>query len=987
MKSTACQSNLDVFEFKEEDETPDPSSKYLAKSLLNYQFLECAASQGTTIQPREISEIPCVHIDADEGDDSVPCAQDPAMEVLAPRKKSGKSGLDAVRAPCHEENLQSESLFSVAGNGILSPMTVSAASSPNSDFSGSQPIGMKEDSSSTSASDIRENGVSQNKRASDRCFGGWEMDDMNAVIVVTPDYVSFRDKYCTESQIYFSSTCIKIKASPVCGEGGFTFLWGMDEIIQIQSQWCGRAESALLKLHVISKDGQGTENQSGTSGIEELKLTIVDPNWAEKQEEITSLDLRYKAIWNFALEVPHPKELLSDAVLGHQDSAHGQSSRYLPQRYFPNFDVPFEEVIYPKGDPDAVSISKRDVDLLHPETFINDTIIDFYIKYLKDKIPPEQKHRFHFFNSFFFRKLVDFDKDPSSASEGRAAFQRVRKWTRKVNLFEKDYIFIPVNFSLHWSLIVICHPAEVAKLQGKSFFKYEEVDKCERVPCILHMDSIKGSHAGLKNPVQSYLWEEWKERQKETSEDIASKFLNLRFVPLELPQQENSFDCGLFLLHYVELFLEDAPLNFNPFKITKFSHFVASWDGLLPWDNYQKTGHSSGQCTAIMTYNFKDGISGDRDISMSQFVLDIMVVLPNYEYLGDNWFPPAEASIKRVQIQRLIYDLLGCDSQTCPAASIDEPKTKIVENCKENETGAERCSPAETCHENSKGSRAGQGIEIELLPTSLKSSQCMSDSGLVLREFFEAGTSEGSFFDGPYRQFERMSSFDQFKSTMTPIQEEDAETTEPFVYSPQGGAGFQQLSGITPEACGIPYSSDIEEGTSWNPGISMQQVQHEDIDSSSESETSLEVGIVKDSLEIENRSLNHPEEKDHRSPSVEGLHGSTEAPRCPSNGMHEIFVEDSHDPDKKLCEIENGDSFPSGKEDDFESPDQNMGLEENKGNENCEQPDGHDVVGKSGGNSRVLELDEQHVAKKPRLMLPSDGERRHTRSLSKDLHL
>lgn len=40
----------------------------------------------------------------------------------------------------------------------------------------------------------------------------------------------------------------------------------------------------------------------------------------------------------------------------------------------------FEDVIYPKGDPDAVSISKRDVDLLLPETFINDTIIDFYIK-------------------------------------------------------------------------------------------------------------------------------------------------------------------------------------------------------------------------------------------------------------------------------------------------------------------------------------------------------------------------------------------------------------------------------------------------------------------------------------------------------------------------------------------------------------------------------------------------------------------------------
>lgn len=45
-----------------------------------------------------------------------------------------------------------------------------------------------------------------------------------------------------------------------------------------------------------------------------------------------------------------------------------------------SFDEAFEDVVYPKGDSDAVTICKRDVDLLQPETFVNDTIIDFYIK-------------------------------------------------------------------------------------------------------------------------------------------------------------------------------------------------------------------------------------------------------------------------------------------------------------------------------------------------------------------------------------------------------------------------------------------------------------------------------------------------------------------------------------------------------------------------------------------------------------------------------
>jgi hypothetical protein len=119
--------------------------------------------------------------------------------------------------------------------------------------------------------------------------------------------------------------------------------------------------------------------------------------------------------------------------------------------------------------------------------------------YLKNQIQTEEKHRFHFFNSFFFRKLADLDKDPSSIADGKAAFLRVRKWTRKVDMFGKDYIFVPVNYNLHWSLIVICHPGEVANRTDL------DLDDSKKVPCILHMDSIKGSHAGLKNLVQTYV--------------------------------------------------------------------------------------------------------------------------------------------------------------------------------------------------------------------------------------------------------------------------------------------------------------------------------------------------------------------------------------------------------------------------------------------------------------------------------------------------
>ncbi|THG11502.1 hypothetical protein TEA_012999 [Camellia sinensis var. sinensis] len=367
----------------------------------------------------------------------------------------------------------------------------------------------------------------------------------DTTVVVSPDYIIYGDMHINESQLTFSCCYIKVEGSSACGiKVPFSFKWTVGDIINIESQWCGQVETAVVKLHLKSKDMKAAENTNTSSGIAELRFAVFDPNWSEREEAIKSLDVRYKAKWN----------LVSDIDTRSESACLGNNNIFFEKHYFSTPDDSFEEVVYPKGDPDAVSISKRDIELLRPETFINDTIIDFYIKYLKNKIKPEEKNRFHFFNSFFFRKLADLDRGPSRACKGRAAFQRVHKWTRKVNLFEKDYIFIPVNFSNHSA--------------------DEDVKKLSKVPCILHMDSIKGSHRGLKNLIQSYLWEEWKERQNRLLEDVSSKFLNLRFVPLELPQQENSFDCGLFLLHYVELFLDRAPVDFSPFKITKFSNFM-----------------------------------------------------------------------------------------------------------------------------------------------------------------------------------------------------------------------------------------------------------------------------------------------------------------------------------------------------------------------------------------------------------------------------
>ncbi|KAF6143495.1 hypothetical protein GIB67_029664 [Kingdonia uniflora] len=539
---------------------------------------------------------------------------------------------------------------------------------------------------------------------------------------------------------------------------------------------------------------------------------------------------------------------------------------------FDPFSEHFEDVIYPKGDPDAVSISKSDVELLRPETFINDTVIDFYIKYLETKIRTEDKHRFHFFNSFFFRKLADLDKTPSSASEGRAAFQRVRKWTRKVNLFEKDYIFIPVNFNLHWSLLVICHPDE-------------ETEGFPKVPCILHMDSIKGSHKGLKNLVQSYLWEEWKERHAESSEDVSKKFLNLRFISLELPQQENSYDCGLFLLHYVELFLEDAPVHFSPFKITKFSNF-----------------------------------------------------------LGIDWFQPAEASLKRALIQRLIYKLLQDDTQKIPPTDCDEeyqcPRSN--ENCdgRENmELHSEINRPQNSWHGSSMPFTADEEIERKLLPISPGNAQHMGSSEFIFKDLFEPGTSNGSFPNGQFRAFERTIPYQKFKG-MSPV-EEDEETGEQFVFSLNVGNSPPIAEFTSPHAhkSGTPHHSKKfgSFDASWNPDFSV--IQEEEGNGASSSETSTSGSQTSSDVILD---------QNPRSESPENSQSSVEIPTTQS--LENCIVADSQEAEDE--ETQNYISFC-----------QNLPPEDSIHNVDLIPDNLH-----LRGNDIALESDEHRASKRQRVM-------------------
>lgn len=49
-------------------------------------------------------------------------------------------------------------------------------------------------------------------------------------------------------------------------------------------------------------------------------------------------------------------------------------------------------------------------------------------------------------------------KDQRTLTAAQKRHQRVQSWTKNVNLFEKDFIIIPINEQSHWFLAIICFP-------------------------------------------------------------------------------------------------------------------------------------------------------------------------------------------------------------------------------------------------------------------------------------------------------------------------------------------------------------------------------------------------------------------------------------------------------------------------------------------------------------------------------------------------
>ena len=257
----------------------------------------------------------------------------------------------------------------------------------------------------------------------------------------------------------------------------------------------------------------------------------------------------------------------------------------------------------PEGGRGSIKFALRDYFKLRPMEFLNDSCIDYFLKTmdlrLKEEMPGAWE-RCYFFNSFFYKKLTDNqsvviseetkalagmplgDMDEASLQALRC-YDLTKSWTKNVDLFKKDYLFIPVCENLHWSLLIVCHP-------GRGAIKSNTNDP--RVPgaFMMHLDSMRSASTyTIGKLIKMYLQNEWKAKLRQDGDSAAKRwvadhpeekrdFLQMTIKRPRVPLQDNHFDCGLFLCAYVDHFLAYLPKTMNekkvpskPRKVTKLT--------------------------------------------------------------------------------------------------------------------------------------------------------------------------------------------------------------------------------------------------------------------------------------------------------------------------------------------------------------------------------------------------------------------------------
>ncbi|KAM7331064.1 hypothetical protein ACRRTK_010253 [Alexandromys fortis] len=181
-----------------------------------------------------------------------------------------------------------------------------------------------------------------------------------------------------------------------------------------------------------------------------------------------------------------------------------------------------------------LKITREDIQTLETGEWLNDVVMNFYMNLLVRRNDSEDYPALHVFSTFFYTKLK------------HGGYSAVKRWTRGINLFEKEIILVPIHQQVHWSLI--------------------EIDLRKR--SIIYYDSMGHTGQSICETIFQYLQNESKTRRNMELDPLEWKQYSM--TSAEIPQQLNRSDCGVFTCKYADYISRDQPVTFSQHHMPLF---------------------------------------------------------------------------------------------------------------------------------------------------------------------------------------------------------------------------------------------------------------------------------------------------------------------------------------------------------------------------------------------------------------------------------
>jgi len=176
----------------------------------------------------------------------------------------------------------------------------------------------------------------------------------------------------------------------------------------------------------------------------------------------------------------------------------------------------------------CVIVNGRDLSTLNPGSCVNDSIINFFMKWLMiQRYVNDKSIETHVFNTQFMSRLI---------ADGYS--DELKRWVRRIDIFKKSFLIFPCHSSHHWSMLVVVNPGNIIQ----TIRRWRDESYTGAVTAMIHLDSL-----GFQTPhdpqmyseiIRNVLNWEWDHRLGNAPDQLSRPFSNRSIFRLHLPRGE-----------------------------------------------------------------------------------------------------------------------------------------------------------------------------------------------------------------------------------------------------------------------------------------------------------------------------------------------------------------------------------------------------------------------------------------------------------------